>query len=238
MALITTPSDPSANSYVTLAEANAYFEDRSDVSDWTSLTDDQKEAVLKLATKHIDTFRFHGNEIMPLPAYYRDKQRLKFPRTTARKKSGVVDSAGNDYFIDSARADEQHEPDDFWIDGCVIIKDGTGKGQTRKISDFDMATGKITVSENWTTNPDTTSDYLVVEKIQKEVKDATCEQAFYITNGGGERAKMQAEGVASYDIGDLSETFRDGMGAGKIAISNEAKGLLKGIYTIIGKLTV
>jgi hypothetical protein len=44
--------------------------------------------------------------------------------------------------------------------------------------------------------------------------------------------------VKSYSIGDLSETFADNMvGSGKIAISNEAKGLLKGLYTIIGRLT-
>jgi len=239
MALITTPSDPNADSYVTLAEADAYFLNRSDVANWSALSDEQKEAVLKLATKHIDTFRFHGEEIRPTPNWYRDKQNLKFPRNTARQKSGVVDSAGVNYLTDSARADEQTEPNDFWNDGCVIITDGTGKGQTRKISDFDSATGKITISENWETNPDTTSQYRVVEKIPKEVKNATFEQALYLTNGGGERAKMQSEGVVEYSIGDLRERFAEGLsGSGKIAISNEAKGMLKGLYSIVGKITV
>jgi len=238
MALVTTPSDPNADSYVTLAEANAYFADRSDIANWSALTDAQKEAVLKLATKQIDTFRFHGDPIRPTPNWYRDKQKLKFPRNTARNKSGVVDSAGANYIIDNARANEATEPDDFWNDGCVIITEGTGRGQTRKISDFEMATGKVTVDANWTTNPDETSQYRIVEAIPQEVKDATCEQTLYLTNGGGERQKMQSEGVKSYSIGDLSETFADGaVGSGKIAISNEAKGMIKGLYTIIGQLT-
>lgn len=237
MALITTPSDPTANSYVTQAEADAYFLNRSDVADWSALSNDQKEAVLELATKQIDSLRFHGEKIFEQPNYYRDKQLLKFPRTGARSKAGTVDSAGVNYIIDSARADQATEPDNFWNDGCVVIIDGTGKGQTRKISDFDMATGKITVDTNWTTNPDTSSDYKIIEKIPQKVKDATCEQALYLCKGGGERSKMQSEGVVEYRIGDLSERFADGI-AGKIAISNEAKGMLRGLYTIIGKITV
>lgn len=239
MALQTIPTHPEADSYVTLIEAEAYFENRSDVADWTALTDDQKEAILKLATRQIDTLRFLYEKVRPTPNWYRDEQKLKYPTIKERSNSGVVDSAGSNYIIDSARANQPTEPDDIWNDGAIIIIDGTGKGQTLKISDFDTATGKITVSADWATNPDTTSQYKIIEAIPSQIKNATCEQALYLTNGGGERQKMQSEGVKSYSIGDLSENFGDAINSlGQVALSNEAKGMMKGLYSIIGKLKI
>jgi hypothetical protein len=99
-------------------------------------------------------------------------------------------------------------------------------------------TGEVTIEQDFSPAPDTTSRVLLIEKVPLKVKYAVFEQALYICNGGGERQKLQSEGVKSYSIGDLSETFADNMvGSGKIAISNEARGLLKGLYTIIGRLT-
>ena len=237
MALNTTPTDPSADSYVTLAEADAYLQDRTDVSDWTALTDSQKEAVLKLATKHINSMRFFNKPLIDYPTYYRDKQALKFPTKKEDHVTGAVDSAGNTTLVDSGLANKINMPDDYYNDGAVIITDGTGKGQTRKISDFVSSSGTITVSSAWTINPDSTSSYLVIVKIPQEVRDATVEQALYIVKGGGERAKLQAEGVEEYKIGDLMERFNSGVSGGDaVPISLEAKGLLKGFISKIGKL--
>lgn len=237
MALNTTPSDPSADSYATVAEATAFLQNRTDVSDWDALTTDQKEAALKLATKHIDTLRFFSNLVIPVPMYYRDKQALRWPRTKQDEATGVVDSAGNTTIIDAGLAGLNNRPDDFWNGGAVIITEGTGRGQTRKISDFDSATGTVTVDTAWTTNPDTTSTFRLITKIPDKVKYATIEQALYLVKGGGQRARLQAEGVTQYSIGDLSETFGDGGGnSSGVAISNEAKGYLQGLVTKIGKL--
>ena len=62
-----------ANSYVTLAEANAYFETVPDSSTWTNKTDDQKNRSLISATRWIDSFVFLGDRCD-------DGQALKFPR--------------------------------------------------------------------------------------------------------------------------------------------------------------
>ena len=51
----------SANSYVTLAEANTYFETVPDSSTWTNKTDDQKNRSLISATRWIDSFVFYGD---------------------------------------------------------------------------------------------------------------------------------------------------------------------------------
>lgn len=48
-----------------------------------------------------------------------------------------------------------------YIGRSVEITGGTGSGQTRTISDYDVATGVCTVSSNWTTTPDRTSTFTI-----------------------------------------------------------------------------
>ena len=62
-----------ANSYVTLTEANSYFETVPDSSTWTNKTDDQKNRALIAATRWIDSFVFFGDRCD-------QNQALKFPR--------------------------------------------------------------------------------------------------------------------------------------------------------------
>ena len=63
-----------ANSYVTLTEANDYFDTSPDSSTWTNKTDDQKKRSLISATRWIDTFVYQGDRCD-------EDQALKFPRT-------------------------------------------------------------------------------------------------------------------------------------------------------------
>ena len=68
-----TLSSASANSYVTLAEANTYFETVPDSTTWDNKTVDQKNRALIAATRWIDTFVFYGDRCD-------NGQALKFPR--------------------------------------------------------------------------------------------------------------------------------------------------------------
>lgn len=69
-----TASGTSSNSYVTLAEANQYFDDRPGSTTWTSATDDQKSQALLYATKMIDKLNaFQGEKSVV-------GQALAFPR--------------------------------------------------------------------------------------------------------------------------------------------------------------
>ena len=63
-----------ANSFVTLTEANTYFETVPDSSTWTNKTDDQKNRSLIAATRWIETLVFYGDRCD-------ESQALKFPRT-------------------------------------------------------------------------------------------------------------------------------------------------------------
>ena len=71
--IIATLKSETANSYVTLSEANDYFDTSPDSSTWTNKTDDQKKRALISATRWIDTLVFYGDRCD-------DGQALKFPR--------------------------------------------------------------------------------------------------------------------------------------------------------------
>ena len=236
-ALNATPSHPDANSYATLAEAKAYFDNRTGVENWDKMNEDAQAALLQIATKQLDSLRFFGEKMFETARYYRREQNLAFPRKDAYSLTGKVVSAGANYLIDSGIANRANVPDDFFNNGFVVIMEGTGRGQTARVSDFEMATGKITVSDNWATQPDGTSQYVVSVEIPKKVKYALFEQALYVVNGGGERQRLQAEGVVEYSIGDLRERFKEsGINIGKIPVCNEAKGYMRGLWTIGGKI--
>ena len=68
-----TIKDANANSYVTLTEANTYFETVPDSTTWDNKTVDQKNRSLISATRWIDSFVFYGDR-------WDDGQALKFPR--------------------------------------------------------------------------------------------------------------------------------------------------------------
>ena len=69
-----TLSSASANSYVTLADADAYFETVPNSATWTDKTTDQKNRALISATRWIDTLNFYGDRCDA-------GQALKWPRT-------------------------------------------------------------------------------------------------------------------------------------------------------------
>lgn len=229
---------PLQNSYLSVEEANDILEHRQNTENWDDLDDDGKASLLIQASRQIDSLRFHNEPFFYAPRYFRAKQGLKFPDTDVDKFAGKVDSAGANYIIDATLSNRAHYPDDFFNGGALIISKGTGAGQSMQVSDFEMATGKVTVSENFTTQPDTTSSFLLIGGVPDRVKYAVIEQVLFLLAGGGERARLQAEGVESYSIGDLSEKFRAGAGVGiDIAISPEAKGYLARDISRIGILT-
>lgn len=238
MTINSIPAHPLQNSYISVEEADELLTGRRNTENWDSLDDSEKANILMQASRQIDTLRFHHQAYFNNARYNRSQQGLKYPNTEARRSQGKVQSSGANYIVSSQLANRSHYPDDIFNNGSLIITRGTGVGQTLQVSDFEYATGKITVSQNFSTQPDTTSSFIIIEAIPARVKYAVIEQALFILAGGGERARLQAEGVESYSIGDLSEKFRAGAGAGgDVAISPEAKGYLTLDISRIGILT-
>lgn len=57
-------------------------------------------------------------------------------------------------------------PGTYYIGASVTITGGTGSGQTRTVTNFNPATRVLTVSPNWTVNPNATSTYKVNEWVE------------------------------------------------------------------------
>jgi hypothetical protein len=83
--IIETPGDPDANSYVTVADADAYHQTRpaSQVATWTAATADDKAAAVVMATELLDAnFMWNGTPTSV-------DQALAFPRTGLTNRNGV-----------------------------------------------------------------------------------------------------------------------------------------------------
>ncbi len=72
--LVATLAGANSNSYITVADATTYFDNRLDASDWTAATADNKAAALITATSWLDTVDFYGDRSATTQA-------LKWPRT-------------------------------------------------------------------------------------------------------------------------------------------------------------
>ena len=83
-----TAGGASANSYITLAEADAYVEamiGSTDVVKWSDLNDDLRNRALTAATQRLDRERFLG-------AKATDTQALQWPREGVRKPDTYIQS--------------------------------------------------------------------------------------------------------------------------------------------------
>ena len=105
-----TAGGASANSYLTLSDANAIVDglvEDDDVTAWASATDDQKNRALYTAAQRIDRERFLG-------ARATDTQSLQWPRTGVRKPDTYVNTYAvgfpfritTDYFTDTEIPDQ------------------------------------------------------------------------------------------------------------------------------------
>ena len=89
------------NSYVLLSEADSYFEDRLDASDWQLAQDSLREQALVTATRILDEKRWKGVSVS-------ETQALAFPRSGsyADPSRGVNIAFSNDYTFASTAETE------------------------------------------------------------------------------------------------------------------------------------
>lgn len=79
MSLDATPSGASANSYVTVAQADTYFATRLNATAWTDSS--EQEAALIQATRWLDHFDYRGERAVP-------QQPLRWPREFVYDEDG------------------------------------------------------------------------------------------------------------------------------------------------------
>lgn len=228
MSLNAIPTDKEADSYATLAEANSYFSDfyYGDTV-WSNASDSNKELALKMAVRIIDRFRFFNNK-------FANEQKLSFPRSNAETVTGTADSGSTTGLIClNILADKDQYPDDYWNYGCLEIIEGTNKYGKKQITGFVRDTGAVT-SGAFTLAIDSTSQFRLIKEVPKQIKFAQCEIALWILKGDikGSRAQLQAEGVKSFSVGGLSESFSGNVS--DIPVPKEAENLLSSFISKIG----
>jgi len=77
-----------------------------------------------------------------------------------KAEQGTADSGTNNTLVDAWFTKFADDTFNGWK---LMITGGTGRNQTRTVSDFTKATGTFTVSANWVTNPDSTSEFLITD---------------------------------------------------------------------------
>jgi hypothetical protein len=206
MALNTILSHPDQDSYVTVTEADAYLASKKNYASWNGSTA-QKENFLKQAALQMNDLRYKGYEVYDTDKDYRREQNLAFPRVNIDKiYYGNVSSATSTTVSILQLANQQYLGDDVLNGGAVVVREGTGRGQIRAITDWTSSTGTATVLA-WTTPLDTTSQVAFIAPVDKKIKHAQMEQAYFLSLYRDEDIMNIITGVSSYRIGDLSETY-------------------------------
>ena len=119
----------------------------------------------------------------------------------------------NAYFSGRLHAESWFEADDETKENAIL--------QATKAIDRQLLRGRKTNPEQelaFPRHPDT--------EIPAAVKEACCEEALAILErGNSQRRRLQQEGVQSFTLGNMSESYA--AGAGKGLLSQEAKELLR-----------
>jgi len=224
MALNTKLGDPNQDSYVTVAQANEYFTNRSDTDEWDNLVaDSYKEHVLKEAARMLEWFNYSKGK-------YYDSQGLALPFDDHEVVTGncATPAAINSFINLSLKSDTYGEiPTDYWKYGSVHIVAGTPLNDIRLISGSNSTTGSITVSENFSTTCNATTQFIVFAPVAKSIRDAQCEQAIFILQNTSLRmiSRYRDHGTKYVRIGDAAVSYHE-KEAGKLLMSPAAKKLL------------
>lgn len=102
-------------------------------------------------------------------------------RKANNQATGTATSSTASSLVDTLR---RKESNDYWKGGIVEIISGTGSGQKRDITQFTQSSSSMSVTPNWTTNPDTTSIYLVVKSFNDKIRQAFEEVEQMLYNKG------------------------------------------------------
>lgn len=173
---------------------------------------------------------------------------------------GQVSSVAGKVITDTNSNTLLGQTDGYFKNAEILIVGGTGSGQTNFISDSNKDTKSITVRDDWTTPPDTTSVFLIhqlakfprvkdsfqnsagtifYKTIPDAVKRAVCAQLKYMDELGSDFFDSDGTDKESESIGNYSYSKgggSSGMSASVKMISPRARTLLRGIKNSTGRL--
>ena len=220
MALINYVGCHLSDSYVTLAEANDYLAGRGGIEAWNDASAQARERLLRQAVVDIDLFRYKGQKFfdgypLSITAPYTTlfefsltyRQSLQFPRSWHAYFTGRA-GGGSDTTVVVPELSYLNHSYNSLIGGTIYIITGSGSFSYSNITSYDPTTATFTVSPSFSDSVDTTSLYVILEAIPREVKFAQIEQALHIClNEVSRSRKSREEGILSETIGDVSVTY-------------------------------
>lgn len=121
-----------SNSYVTLAEASAYFETRLYTTNWTNADDEDKKKALVQSTRRLDYEKFYGNRKT-------STQALSFPRTGL----GTLDGVELDDIISRQIKEATYELAIYMLDNDMSqpsVDDSNVKRKKEKVGSLEVET--------------------------------------------------------------------------------------------------
>ncbi len=133
--------------------------------------------------------------------------------------SYVTVEEADSYFYNTLQSEEWNKYDTSTKARALITA-------TRQIDRLPFAGRKLDINQSLEF-PRTTTNIAFTDGIPNEIIYATCEQALFLLKGGSKRQELQQQGVKSYSLGDLSETFTDNLSEAQKTICPEALSYLR-----------
>ncbi|MFH1667869.1 MAG: DnaT-like ssDNA-binding protein [Candidatus Komeilibacteria bacterium] len=228
LTLNTKIGDISANSYVTLKEANDYIRNKyGRGNSWDTLDSNGKKRVLIQAAKDIDSFSF-------IEEKYYDSQALEHPRTnhevvtgncaTYQAESTATLTDNQSFKNTGLKSDSYGEiQSNYWkYSTCHLTSDFESENVATS-----NRTGVIHLENSFTTNLTTSTPFKIFAPIDQNIKSAQCEQSLFLTQA--ERIDTlqiyKDLGAARIRIGDTEVEIKAGSST-RIALAPVARKLL------------
>lgn len=123
------------------------------------------------------------------------------------------------YFANTLQSEEWNKYDISTKEKALITA-------TRQIDRLPFSSKKLNSYQNLEF-PRVSTNLAFTNDIPDAVIYATCEQALFLLKGGSKRQELQKQGVKSYSLGDLSETFADNLSEAQKTICPEALSYLR-----------
>jgi len=123
------------------------------------------------------------------------------------------------YFVNTLQSEDWNKYDTSTKEKALITA-------TRQIDRLPFADKKLDLYQNLEF-PRVSTNLAFTDGIPDAVIYATCEQALFLLKGGSKRQELQQQGVKSYSLGDLSETFADNLSDAQKTICPEALAYLR-----------
>ena len=213
--LNTNIADSDANSYVRVDEANDYVRNKYGHNNtWDTLSIEGKKRVLIEAANNIEGYNYIGEK-------YYNNQALQFPRDDHDIVSGdcatpfTISSFSNSDFTSDTYGEEKSNTD-FWKYGSIHITSGTPLNDVRTVDTSNITTDVIAMFTDFTATPNTNTDFIAFEPIDKFIKYAQIEQALYILDSGSSTTLGRYSAISDHvRIDEVEVWFKKGASSSK-----------------------